>query len=72
VAVQVCAYANNQHKLDAEISGGSLAETSFALVMQISRGTVSVVDKNGTSWSRIWCGALAKICCSLSLTPLCF
>ena len=70
--MQVCAYANNQHKLDAEISGGSLAETSFALAMQISRGTVSVVDKNGKSWGRIWCGTLAKTCCSLSLTPLCF
>ena len=58
--VQVCAYANNQHKLDAEISGGNLADTSFALAMQISKGTVSLVDKNGESWSRIWCGTWPK------------
>ena len=53
---QVCAHANNQHRLDEEISGGSLAETSFAKAMVLSRGTLSVVDMNGKSWSRIWCG----------------
>lgn len=32
-----------------------LSETPFARALAMSRGTVSVVDKNGTAWSRIWC-----------------
>merc|ERR1712166_313193 len=52
----ICAYANNQHKLDEEIgTGKSLAQTSFCLAMNLARGTISVVDANGVSWSRIWC-----------------
>ena len=54
------AYANNQHKLDQEIGDGDqpLSETSFFRAMKLARGTVSVVDANGMSWTRIWCGGL--------------
>jgi len=46
----ICAYANNQHKLDEEIgTGNSLAETSFCLAMNLALGTISVVDANGVS-----------------------
>ena len=53
--ISVC--SEPEHKLDDEIGANkSLAETSFALAMRLARGTVSVVDANGVSWSRIWCG----------------
>merc|ERR1740117_933935 len=53
----ICAYANNQHKLKEEIGDGDqpLSETSFFRAMKLARGTVSVVDANGMSWTRIWC-----------------
>ena len=49
----ICAYANNQWHLDDEISG-ELVETSFFRAMQLSKGTVSVIDGGGVSWTRIW------------------
>ena len=51
----VCAYANNQWKLDDEI-GGSLEESSFRKAMKLSFGTVTVLDEGGITFSRIWCG----------------
>ena len=51
----VCAYANNQWKLDDEI-GGSLEESSFRKAMKLSLGTVTVLDEGGITFSRIWCG----------------
>ena len=45
------AYANNQWRLDTEIGGGTLAETSFAKAMDLAIGTVSVVDSGGVSLS---------------------
>merc|ERR1740117_585722 len=50
----ICAYANNQHRVDQEI-GGKVSESSFALAMALARGTVSVVDEEGITFSRIWC-----------------
>ena len=49
----VCAYANNQHKLDGEISD-DLTQTSFFRAMRLAWGTVSVVDRGAVSYSRIW------------------
>ena len=51
----VCAYANNQWKLDDEI-GSSLEESSFRKAMKLSLGTVTVLDEGGITFSRIWCG----------------
>jgi hypothetical protein len=51
----VCAYANNQWKLDDEI-GGSLEESSFRKAMKLSFGTVTVLDEGSITFSRIWCG----------------
>ena len=42
----VCAYANNQWKLDEEIAV-NLEETSFRKAMALSRGTVTVLDQGG-------------------------
>ena len=49
----VCAHANNQHKLDGEISD-DLTQTSFFRAMRLAWGTVSVVDRGAVSYSRIW------------------
>jgi len=46
---------NAEHKLDEEI-GGKVSESSFALAMALARGTISVVDEGGITFSRIWCG----------------
>ncbi|CAB9525127.1 leucine Rich Repeat [Seminavis robusta] len=54
----ICAYANNQHNLDAELSNhgtDSVEQTSFVRAMRQSRGTVLVVDDTATCFSRLWC-----------------
>ena len=50
----VCAYANNQWKLDEEIAV-NLEETSFRKAMALSRGTVTVLDQGGETYKRVWC-----------------
>ena len=52
----VCAYCNNQHKLDEEIKD-SLKQTSFyrAMKSENCQGTVVVLDKEGVTFTRIWC-----------------
>jgi len=49
-AYWVCAYALRQHDLGIELAGG-VRFSPFAL----ARGTVSVVDKSGRYFRRIWC-----------------
>ena len=50
----ICAFANNQHNLAAEIAD-ELSQTSFYRAMRLSRGTVSIVDEKAIVYSRIWC-----------------
>lgn len=50
----ICAFANNQHNLAAEIAD-DLNQTSFFRAMRLSRGTVSIVDDKAIVYSRIWC-----------------
>jgi len=52
-AYWVCAYANNQHSLEAEIKE-DLEMTSFFLALTAAKGTVSVIDRKGVCFSRIW------------------
>lgn len=40
---------------DPDQATKDLMETSFFRAMKLSKGTVSIVDTNGVSWSRIWC-----------------
>merc|ERR1712166_1582343 len=51
----ICAYANSQRALGSDMGGVDLEKSSFYRAMRISRGTISVVDKNGICFSRIWC-----------------
>jgi len=53
-AYWVCAYANNQWKLDGEIQKDP-SQTSFRKAMALSDGTVSIVDQRAVTYSRIWC-----------------
>lgn len=46
---------SNQHRLGEEIGHAALSETAFARAMNLASGTLSVVDKNGVCFSRIWC-----------------
>ena len=50
----VCAYANNQWALDDALTEDP-GETSFHKAMALADGTVSVLDKSGTVFERIWC-----------------
>ena len=49
------AYANNQWRLDTEITE-DLHQTSFFKAMNLptTRGTVSIVDDKGVCFGRIW------------------
>mgnify|MGYP003320066905 CR=1 FL=1 len=50
----VCAYANNQHDL-ASVNAPTLEETSFYKALKLAEGTVSILDRNGVVFSRVWC-----------------
>jgi hypothetical protein len=50
----VCAFANNQWTLGVEMTTDP-AETSFFKAMQLTIGTVSVVDVDAKCYRRIWC-----------------
>ncbi|CAK9106537.1 unnamed protein product [Durusdinium trenchii] len=50
----VCAYANNQHTLDKEITEDP-RETAFYRAMKASEGVLLILDKDATPFSRIWC-----------------
>jgi len=50
----VCAFANNQHKLGAEIVTDP-TQTSFFRAMQKSSGVLCVLDDAGIVFTRIWC-----------------
>ena len=54
VPVWVCAYANAQWKLDEYLSDDP-ANTAFAKAMEISKGTISILDKDGIVFNRVWC-----------------
>lgn len=51
----VCAHANNQHELGADVSSLALEMTSFYRALHLAKGTVSVIDKTGAYFSRVWC-----------------
>mmetsp|Transcript_46304 Transcript_46304/g.128844 ORF Transcript_46304/g.128844 Transcript_46304/m.128844 type:complete len:958 (+) Transcript_46304:87-2960(+) len=50
----ICAYANNQHDLASEVTADP-AQSSFRQAMNLSRGTVMVLDSFATSFWRVWC-----------------
>jgi len=54
-AYWVCAYANNQWDLGSEVVC-ELLETSFSKALELSVGTLSVVDKHAKCFTRVWCG----------------
>ncbi|CAB9530519.1 expressed unknown protein [Seminavis robusta] len=56
----VCAFANNQHRLDGELPGDSSHENylqtiPFYRAINLADGTVSIVDTKATCYTRIWC-----------------
>ena len=50
----ICAYANNQHVLDEEISEDP-CQTSFYRAMKLCCGVLLILDINATAMTRIWC-----------------
>jgi len=54
-AIWASAYANNQHNLAGELSDGP-SNSSFYKAMELSVGTLLIVDSEGRAYTRIWCG----------------
>eukprot|EP00927_Polykrikos_kofoidii_P046428 TRINITY_DN4067_c0_g1_i4.p1 TRINITY_DN4067_c0_g1~~TRINITY_DN4067_c0_g1_i4.p1 ORF type:complete len:948 (-),score=143.90 TRINITY_DN4067_c0_g1_i4:61-2904(-) len=50
----ICAYANNQHDLTAEVTDDP-EQSSFRRALQKCKGTVMVLDEQATTFSRAWC-----------------
>jgi hypothetical protein len=50
----VCAYANNQHNIDGELSG-DVASSPFVRALFVADGMVTIVDKEGAVFTRAWC-----------------
>ena len=46
--------ANNQWKLGGELVD-ELSQTSFRKALQLAKGTLSILDRNGTVFKRVWC-----------------
>ena len=59
----MCAYANNQHDLSAEVTEDP-AQTSFRKAIDLAQGTISIVDTNAVCFTRIWCDF--EIACTLA------
>lgn len=53
-AFWVCAYANNQHHLEADV-GENPRRSSFYRAMQRCEGVVLLLDDQATPFRRIWC-----------------
>lgn len=53
-AFWVCAYANNQHHLEADV-GENPRRSSFYRAMQRCEGVVLLLDDQATPFLRIWC-----------------
>jgi len=51
----VCAYANRQHDLDAEINVSHLQETSFFKAMQHAEGVLLILCETAMPFQRMWC-----------------
>lgn len=50
----VCAYANNQWQLNDEL-GRTPSTSSFRKALDVSHGTLSILDNSATVYTRIWC-----------------
>ena len=48
---QVCAYALRQHSLGTELQGGVLT-SPFMRALQLTDGTVFIVDRHGVAYTR--------------------
>ncbi len=54
VTYWICAYANNQWNLGDHVTADP-AQSAFTKAMDISEGTISILDKDGVVFSRVWC-----------------
>ena len=53
-AYWVCAYANRQHSLEAELSSDPKS-SSFFKALQLVEGMLIILDTNATPFTRLWC-----------------
>ena len=50
----ICAYAINQHDISGDVTNDP-SQSAFNKAMRLSKGTISILDKGGVVFSRIWC-----------------
>jgi len=66
-AYWVCAYANNQHMLEKDVTTNPV-ESSFARAIELAEGRVlSVLDDAGLVFTRVWCCFELVLCRELAL-----
>ena len=54
-AYWVCAYANNQHELGADVDNPDPSQSAFARAIELANMRVlSVLDEEGVTYTRIW------------------
>jgi hypothetical protein len=53
-AYWVCAYANNQHELEAAITKDPM-ESSFLKALALAVGVLLILDPSATPFKRLWC-----------------
>jgi len=53
-AYWVCAYANNQHELGADL-GSDPMQSSFFKALALSSGVLLILDDDATPFTRVWC-----------------
>ena len=60
-AYWVCAYANNQHELGADVDNPDPSQSAFARAIELAdKKVLSVIDEEGVTFDRIWwCAARA-------------
>lgn len=68
-AYWVCAYANNQFELGAEL-GSDPSASSFYRAMALSQGVLMILDPKATPFTRIWCAFEASTAASKGLDLL--
>jgi len=61
----VCAFANNQHDVESDISVDP-ASSSFRKAMRLADGVLLILDPATTAFHRIWCDF--ELCCTLADT----
>ena len=61
-AYWICAYANNQHDLGADVDNPDPSQSAFVRAIELAgRKVLSVIDEGGVTYTRIWWCAARRL-----------